>query len=329
MLNQDLNLNQNFFNEDVERQPTRKGYGTGLVELGESDNNIVVLSADLTESTQAHLFAEKFPDRMFQMGVAEQNMAAVAAGFGVSGKRAFISSYATFSPGKNWETIRTTIAYNNSDVKVAGHHAGTMTGPDGATHQATEDIAIVRVLPNFKVLVPCDHIQAHKATLQAGNEYGPYYIRYTRDKSPVITTDSTPFELGKGQVFWKGNSPRIAIFSTGFLTSEAIFAANELKNEGVEVDVINIHSIKPLDLDLILSYSHTVGGFVTVEDHQIAGGLGSAIAEFVAQNKPIPIEFVGMKDSFGETGTPAELLKKYKMDKDGIKESVNKLLSKI
>ena len=164
---------------------------------------------------------------------------------------------------------------------------------------------------------------------QAGNEYGPYYIRYTRDKSPVITTDSTPFELGKGQVFWKGNSPRIAIFSTGFLTSEAIFAANELKNEGVEVDVINIHSIKPLDLDLILSYSHTVGGFVTVEDHQIAGGLGSAIAEFVAQNKPIPIEFVGMKDSFGETGTPAELLKKYKMDKDGIKESVNKLLSKI
>lgn len=329
MLNQDLNLNPNFFNEDVERQPTRKGYGTGLVELGESDNNIVVLSADLTESTQAHLFAEKFPDRIFQMGVAEQNMAAVAAGLGVSGKRAFISSYATFSPGKNWETIRTTIAYNNSDVKVAGHHAGTMTGPDGATHQATEDIAIMRVLPNFKVIIPCDWNQAHKATLTAGKEYGPYYIRYTRDKSPVITTQQTPFELGKGQILWRGNAPKIAIFSTGFLVTEALFAAHDLQNENIEVDVINIHSIKPLDLDLILSYSHTVGGFVTVEDHQIAGGLGSAISEVAAQNKPIPIEFVGMKDTFGETGTPSELLKKYRMDKEGIKEAVKKLITRI
>lgn len=329
MLNQELNLNQNFFNDDVAKEPTRKGYGTALVELGTNDPNIVVLSADLTESTQAHLFAEKFPERFFQMGVAEQNMAAVAAGLGVSGKRAFISSYATFSPGKNWETIRTTIAYNNADVKVAGHHAGTMTGPDGATHQATEDIAIMRVLPNFKVIIPCDFLQSHQATLHAGKEYGPYYIRYTRDKSPVITTESTPFDFGKGQIFWKGNTPRIAIFSTGFLTSEALLAANELEKEGIEVDVINIHSIKPLDLELILSYAHTVAGFVTVEDHQIAGGLGSAIAEVVSQSRPIPIEFVGMKDSFGETGTPFEILKKYKMEKEGIKESVKKLLTRI
>lgn len=329
MLNPDLNLNQNFFNEDVGREPTRKGYGTGLVELGEKNPNIVVLSADLTESTQAHLFAEKFPERFFQMGVAEQNMAAVAAGLGVSNKRAFISSYATFSPGKNWETIRTTIAYNNSDVKVAGHHAGTMTGPDGATHQATEDIAIMRVLPNFKVIVPCDALQAHKATLQAGNNYGPYYLRYTRDKSPIMTTDTTPYELGKGQVFWKGNSPKVAIFSTGFLTSEALFASNELQKEGVEVDVVNIHSIKPLDVELIISYSHTVGGFVTLEDHQVAGGLGSAISEVVSQSNPIPIEFVGMKDAFGETGTPAEILSKYKMDKGGVKDAVKKLLTRL
>lgn len=329
MLNPDLHLNQNFFEEEVVKEPTRKGYGTALVELGTNDPNIVVLSADLTESTQAHLFAEKFPDRFFQMGVAEQNMAAVAAGLGVSGKRAFISSYATFSPGKNWETIRTTIAYNNSDVKVAGHHAGTMTGPDGATHQATEDIAIMRVLPNFKVIVPCDAIQAHKATKIAGSEYGPYYIRYTRDKSSVMTTDLTPFELGKGQVFWKSNAPKVAIFSTGFLTSEALYAAKELESEGIDIDVINIHSIKPLDVGLILSYAHTVGGFVTVEDHQVIGGLGSAIAEITAQQKPIPIEFIGMRDTFGETGSPWEILKKYKMDKDGIKESVNKILNRI
>src|SRR3989344_6220357 len=222
MINKDAKLNPKVFEKDVEMKAVREGYSDGLIIAGEKDSNVVVLCADLTESTRAQKFSEKFPDRFFQIGIAEQNMAAMAAGLGVSKKIPFISSYATFSPGKNWETIRTTIVYNHSNVKVAGHHAGTMTGPDGATHQATEDIAIMRVLPNFRVIVPCDWVQAHRATVLAGKDYGPYYLRFTRDKSPIITTDSTPFELGKGQVLWKGNSPRIAIFATGFLVTEAL-----------------------------------------------------------------------------------------------------------
>lgn len=328
MLNPDLNLNEKIFDEDVEKDATRSGYGEGLLALGETNPNVVALSADLTESTKADKFAEKYPERFFEVGVAEQNMAAIAAGLGVSGKTVFISSYATFSPGKNWETIRTTIVYNNSNVKVAGHHAGTMTGPDGATHQATEDIASVRAWPGIKVVVPCDSIQGAKATFESGQDYGPYYLRFSRDKTPIMTTEASPFELGKAQTFWITDDPQAVIFTTGYMTYYALVAAKKLEKEGINVLVTNIHTIKPIDEKTIIEQSKQTGAVVTVEDHQIAGGLGGAIAEVLAQNNPTPMEFVGMRDVFGESGKPEELLKKFKMDEEAIIASVKKVINR-
>lgn len=328
MLNPDLKLNTKIFDTDVEKDSTRVGYGTGLVALGDMDPNVVALSADLTESTKADGFAKKYPDRFFQAGVAEQNMAAVAAGMGVSGKTVFISSYATFSPGKNWETIRTTIVYNNSNVKVAGHHAGTMTGPDGATHQATEDIASVRPWPGIKILVPCDSIQGKKATIASGKEYGPYYLRFSRDKSPIMTTEDTPFEVGKAQTFWISENPQAVIFATGYMTYYALIAAKKLEEEGINTLVTNIHSIKPLDNNQIIEQAKQTGAVVTAEDHQVAGGLGGAIAEALAANQPTPMEFVGMRDVFGESGNPLELLQKFEMDSNAIISSVKKAIAR-
>ena len=313
MLNPDLKLNPKLFDKDVEMDATRSGYGAGLVELGEQDPNVVVLCADLTESTKSEDFAKKFPDRFFEVGVAEQNMAAIAAGLGISGKTAFISSYATFSPGKNWETIRTTIIYNDSNVKIAGHHSGIMTGPDGATHQATEDIASVRAWPNIKIFVPCDAIEAKKATVEAGKIKGPVYLRFTRDKSPVMTTEKTPFEPGRIQVFWTSNKPQVVIFSMGWLLYQALLAAKELAIQGIEVIVANVSTIKPIDEKSILELTQKAGTAVSVEDHQITGGLGGAIAEVLVRNKSVPMEFVGLQNTFGESGKPAELIKKYKM----------------
>ena len=328
MLNKDLNLNEKIFDEDVEKDATRSGYGEGLLALGETNPNVVALSADLTESTKADTFAEKYPERFFEVGVAEQNMAAIAAGLGVSGKTVFISSYATFSPGKNWETIRTTIVYNNSNVKVAGHHAGTMTGPDGATHQATEDIASVRAWPGIKVVVPCDSIQGAKATFESGQDYGPYYLRFSRDKTPIMTTEASPFELGKAQTFWITDNPQAVIFATGYMTYYALFAAKKLEEEGINVLVTNIHTIKPIDEKTIIEQAKQTGAVVTVEDHQIAGGLGGVIAEVLAQNNPTPMEFVGMRDVFGESGKPEELLKKFEMDEEAIIASVKKVINR-
>lgn len=328
MLNKDLSLNERIFDEDVEKDSTRTGYGTGLVALGESNPNVVALSADLTESTKADGFAKKYPERFIQVGVAEQNMAAIAAGMGVSGKTVFMSSYATFSPGKNWETIRTTIVYNNSNVKVAGHHAGTMTGPDGATHQATEDIASVRIWPGIKVVVPCDSLQGKLATIASGKEYGPYYLRYSRDKSPIMTTENTPFEVGKAQAFWVSENPQAVIFATGYIIYHALVAAKKLEEEGISILVTNIHTIKPLDEDAIINQAKQTGAVVTVEDHQIAGGLGGAIAELLAQNHPTPMEFVGMHDVFGESGKPDELLEKYEMNSNAIYNSVKKVINR-
>jgi len=310
MLNPDLKLNPKIFDTDVEKDSTRVGYGEGLVELGKEDPNVVAMSADLTESTKADKFAKAYPERFIQVGVAEQNMAAVAAGLGVSGKTVFISSYATFSPGKNWETIRTTIVYNNSNVKVAGHHAGIMTGPDGATHQATEDIASVRPWPEIKIIVPCDSIQGKSATVASGKEYGPFYLRFSRDKSPIMTTPETPFELGKAQTFWITENPQAVIFSFGYMTYYALVAAKRLSEEGINTLVTNIHTVKPLDTETIINQVKETGAVVTAEDHQIAGGLGGAIAEALAMNHPAPMEFVGMRDVFGESGNPEELLKK-------------------
>lgn len=332
MLNTDLKLNPKLFNKDVEQIPVRNGYGEGLVVLGEQDPNVVVLSADLTESTKAEEFAKKYPERFFEMGVAEQNMAAIAAGLAVSGKTAFISSYATFSPGKNWETIRTTIIYNDANVKIAGHHAGIMTGPDGATHQATEDIASIRAWPNIKIFVPCDAVEAKKATIKAGKIKGPVYIRFSRDKTPVMTTEDTPFEAGKIQVFWNppagGEKPQVVIFGTGYLLYQGLLAAKELEQEGITVLVANVSTIKPLGEQEVADLAKQTGAVVTVEDHQAAGGLGGAIAEALARTAPTPMEFIGLRDVFGESGKPSELIKKYKMDKDAIIEAVKKAISR-
>ncbi len=328
MLNQEFKLNENIFSEDVEKVATRAGYGEGLMALGETNPNVVVLSADLTESVKANKFAEKYPDRFFEVGVAEQNMATIAAGLGVSGKSAFISSYATFSPGRNWEQLRTTAVYNDANVKIAGHHSGLMTGPDGATHQATEDLAITRAWPKMNVIVPCDFHQAAKATMYSGDTYGPFYIRFTRDNTPVMTTVETPFEFGKAQTFWISENPQAAIFATGYMVYHALVAAKELEDEGINVLVTNFHSIKPIDEEAIINIAKETRAVVSVEDHQVDGGFGSAIAEVLAKNHPTPQEFIGLQNIFGESGTISELLTKYGMDKNAIKEAVKRVIQR-
>lgn len=328
MLNPDLKLNLKVFEEDVAQKATRAGYGEGLVELGERNPNVVVLTADLSESTQTESFAKKFPQRFFEVGVAEQNMAAIAAGLGVSGKIPFISSYATFSPGKNWETIRTTIVYNRSNVKIAGHHSGIMTGPDGATHQATEDIASIRAWPGITIFVPCDAIEAKKATIKASEIDGPVYLRFTRDKTPVITTDETPFDTGKSQLFWTSDNPQVTIFVMGYMLYQALLAAKALEAEGINSLVLNVSTIKPLDEKGILEAVEQTKAAVTVEDHQVMGGLGGAISELLAKNSPTSMEFIGLQDTFAESGKPNELLEKYKMDKNAIIEAAKKVISR-
>ena len=328
MLNPNLKLNPKLFDSEIEQKATRIGYGEGLVELGEKNPNVVVLTADLSESTQTETFEKKFPDRFFECGVAEQNMAAIAAGLGISGKIPFISSYATFSPGKNWETIRTTIVYNNSNVKIAGHHSGIVTGPDGATHQATEDIASIRAWPGIIIFIPVDAIEAKKATLKAAEIDGPVYLRFTRDKTPVITTEDTPFETGKNQIFWTSKNPQVVIFATGYILYQALLAAKNLEEENINTLVVNVSTIKPLDEKNVIELAKTCGGVITVEDHQITGGLGGAIAEVLAKNKPAAMEFIGLQDTFAESGTPKELMTKYKMDKTAIIEAVRKVISR-
>ena len=326
MLNPDLELNEKVFDEDVEERATREGYGEALVELGDSNKNVVALCADLTESTKADAFAAKFPDRFFECGVAEQNMAAIAAGLGISGKIPFISSYATFSPGKNWETIRTTIIYNQANVKIAGHHSGIVTGQDGATHQATEDIALMRSLPGVQVIVPCDVHEAKRATIAAASLVGPVYLRFTRDKTPLITTVDTPYEIGKIYKYWQSDNPQAVVLATGHLLYYALVAAKELESEGINVTVANVATVKPMDVKALLELTAEGGAVETVEDHQVAGGMGSAVCEFLAQNNPMPIEFVGLRDTFAESGKPKELIEKYGLGTKSIKESVNKVI---
>ena len=328
MLNPDLKLNPKLFDKDVEQKATRDGFGEGLLELGNNNPNVVVLTADLSESTRCDKFAEKFKDRFFQCGVAEQNMAAIAAGLAMNGKIPFMSSYATFSPGKNWETIRTTIIYNNANVKIAGHHAGIMTGPDGATHQATEDIAITRCWPGITIFNPCDAIEAKKATIASVTIEGPVYIRFTRDKTPVITTNETPFEVGKTQVFWTSEKPNATIFATGYMIFYALLAAKELETEGIQVLVANVTTIKPIDEENIISIIDKTNCAVTVEDHQVNGGLGGLLAEILAKKRPTPMEFIGLQDTFAESGAPRELIEKYGMGKDAIKEAVKKVVGR-
>jgi transketolase len=313
MLNPEAKLNPKIFEEDIEQAPTRDGYGKGLVDAGEANINVVALCADLIESTRTEAFAKKFPERFFEMGVAEQNMATVAAGLGITGKIPFIASYATFSPGRNWEQIRTTIAYNDSNVKIAGHHAGISVGPDGATHQATEDIAMMRVLPNMKVFVPCDAVEARKATLAAAQVWGPIYLRFQREKTPIMTTDETPFIPGKAQIFWECKKPDVLIIGCGGLLYNAFLAARALEKEKIGAVVLNCSTIKPIDDKKIVELAKKIGAVVTVEEHQVTGGLGGAVAEVLAKHAPTPIEFVGMQDTYGESGAPEALIEKYGM----------------
>lgn len=330
---------KNFLTSTPTELPIRKGFGEGLLIAGERDARIVGLCADLTESTQMHLFAQKFPQRFFEVGVSEQNLASVASGFAASGKTPVISSYAMFSPGRNWEQIRTTICYNDQKVVIAGSHAGISVGPDGGSHQAIEDIAITRVIPNLIVLSPCDAIEARKATmaaLRAPEKGGPksaVYIRLAREKTPVLTKEDTPFEIGKAQVLYKTTdfatrAKKVTIFVTGSLTYQAVLAVPELEVDGVGVSLVNIATIKPLDVETVVAEAKASGRGVTVEEHQIAGGMGSAIAECLAQHNPVPLEFVGMHDEFGQTGTPAQLIQHYGMDRAGIIAAVKKVLAR-
>ena len=328
MVNKIIQLNPKIFETDIEQKPTRDGYGKGLVIAGEENKNIVVLCADLTESTRSHWFKEKFPERFFEMGVAEQNMATVAAGLGVSGKIPFISSYAVFSPGRNWEQIRTTICYNNSNVKICGAHAGVSVGPDGATHQAIEDIATMRVIPNMKVFVPCDEIEAKKATVAAAKIYGPVYLRFAREKTPVFTTEETSFIPGKAEIFWEGKKPQAVVIGAGPILYNALLAAKELENEDIGVIVLNSHTIKPIDEKKIVEVAKKCGAVVTVEEHSVIGGLGGAVAEVLAKNYPVPMEFIGMQDVFGESGEPNELIEKYGMGVKNIKEAIKKVIKR-
>jgi transketolase len=253
-------------------------------------------------------------------------MATVAAGMGVSGKIPFISSYATFSPGRNWEQIRTTIAYNDSNVKIAGHHAGISVGPDGATHQATEDIAIMRAMPNMRVFVPCDAIEARKATLAAAQVWGPAYLRFQREKTPIMTTDETPYVPGKAEIFWQSKKPEVLIVGCGSLLYNALVAARELEEEKIGSIVLNMHTIKPLDEKKLAELAKKCGAVVTVEEHQIEGGLGGAVAEALARHAPTPVEFIGMHDTFGESGAPAELIAKYGMAAKDIRAAAKRAM---
>ncbi|MAG12269.1 transketolase [bacterium] len=326
MINKEQHLVKNIFNlERVEQGPTRDGYGKGVVEAGERDERVVVLCADLMESTRSHWFQEKFPERYIELGVAEQNLATVGSGLANYGKIPFIASYAAFSPGRNNEQIRTTISLNNVPVKVCGMHAGVSVGPDGATHQALEDIALMRAQPNMTVIVPCDAEEARKATYTAAFNNSPVYLRFAREKTPIFTTKETLFEIGKANVLWESEKPDAVIIACGNLVYNALVAAEELKKENIEVDVINNHTIKPMDAETIVAHAKKAGAVVTVEEHQIAGGMGSAVAEVLAQEHPVPIEFIGVHDSFGQSGKPEELIAHYGMDVKAIKDAVQKV----
>lgn len=333
MINPNAHLVENISDASkLEHQPTRDGYGRGVVVAGEKDERVVVITADLVESTRSHWFTEKFPERFIEVGVAEQNLAVVAAGMAVYGKIPFIASYATFSPGRNNEQIRTNIAINNVPVKIVGCHAGVSVGPDGATHQALEDLALMRVIPRMVVVSPCDAIEAEKATMALAFNNRPSYLRVAREKSPVFTTDETPFEIGRAEIFrdpaLAGQASDAAIIGCGPLVYNALKAAEELSKEGINCTVVNCHTIKPIDEETIIKVAQGAGAVVSVEEHQIAGGLGSAIAEVLAQKQPTPQEFVGMRDVFGESGSPSELIEHFGMGVDNIKEAVRKVIAR-
>lgn len=314
------------FAKDMKQEPTRDGYGHGVIAAAAKNPNIVVLCADLTESTRNMEFKEKFPKQFIQMGVHEQLLASLSAGLALAGKIPFITSYAMFCPGRAWEQVRTNICLNNANVKIIGSHAGVSVGPDGATHQAIEDIAIMRCIPNITVISPCDAVEAEKATLAIAKHVGPCYVRYAREKSPIFTTKKTPFRIGRAETFRPGKD--VAIIACGPLVHRALKAAAALKKDGVSAMVINNHTIKPLDEKAIIAAAKKCGAVVTVEEHQVMGGMGSAVAECLARHHPVPMTFIGMQNCFGESGTPEELIAHFGMDTPNIVQAAKQVVKR-
>lgn len=304
----------------IEKKPTRHGYGDAIAEIGEKNTAVVVLTADLSESTRSHIFAKKFPERFIEVGIAEQNMAGISAGLALSGKIPFMTSYSIFSPGLNWLTIRTSICYSQANVKIVSTHSGFSDGGDGATHQALEDIALTRVLPNMVVLAPADYYEAKKAVYAAVEHKGPVYIRLSREATPVFTTEDTPFGIGKAQILMDGKD--ITVIACGPLVYKALEAAQSLVKNGVECEVINCPSIKPLDEVTILTSVEKTKKVVTIEEHQINGGLGSAICELLSDRFPVQVKRLGAMDTFGESGKYEELLGKYGLSTEKIIQAI-------
>ncbi|MBI3952571.1 MAG: transketolase family protein [Candidatus Doudnabacteria bacterium] len=321
-----VELIPDLFSFNIAQAPIRQGFGEGMMILGKENSDVVGLCCDLTESTKMGDFAKAYPDRFVEVGVAEQNLAGLGAGMAHEGKIPFITSYAVFSPGRNWDQIRVSICYSNNNVKIIGSHAGISVGPDGATHQALEDIAITRVLPNMTVFVPADAVEARKATIAAAKIKGPVYIRLAREKTPQFTTDETPFEAGRAYVFREGIHCTIA--AAGPQVYYALKAANDLSKEGIECEVLNMVSVKPMDETTLIQSAKKTGCVVSAEEHQITGGVGSAVAEVLSKNFPVPQEFVGMPDHFGESGEPNELISKWGMDSKAIMGAVRKVISR-
>ncbi|GAB3598155.1 transketolase family protein [Microbacterium tumbae] len=322
----DYPLNPDLHSADVQREPIRAGFGRGLREAGRRDERVVALCADLTESTQMSLFQEAFPDRFVEVGVAEQNLVTVAAGMAHAGKIPFTSSYAAFSPGRNWEQIKTTAALNDQPVKVVGSHAGLNVGPDGATHQMLEDIAIMRVMPNMVVIAPGDSIEAEKATVALAQNGTPAYLRLARDKTPIFSTAQSPFEIGRAYVLREGADVTLA--GTGSMTYELLIAAELLAERGVDAEVLHVPTVKPLDEETILASVRRTGRVVTAEEAQRAGGFGSAVAELLGERLPRPVLRLGVDDRYGETGTPAELLDAFRLTGAHLADAVAGFLSR-
>ena len=319
-------LAPDLFSKEVAQEPIRVGFGRGLLEAGHKDKQIVALCADLTASTKMDNFAKSYPERFVEVGIAEQNLVTVAAGMALAGKVPFVSSYAAFSPGRNWEQIRTTICLNDTNVKIVGSHAGISVGPDGATHQMLEDITLMRVLPNMIVVVPADAVEAEKATKILAAHRGPAYIRLAREKSPIISTDKTPFSLTKAQLLRLGKD--ITIVACGTMVYQALVAAEALAKKGIEAEVINAAVVKPLDIVTITHSARKTGAVITVEEGQIIGGLGGAVAETLADHHPVPMTRIGMHDRFGESGTPQELLEYFGLTSKNIAKQASELLKR-
>ncbi|MEO9169914.1 MAG: transketolase C-terminal domain-containing protein [Candidatus Baltobacteraceae bacterium] len=312
---------------EIKQVPTRNGFGEGLIEAGTRNPNVLAICADLAESTRMEGFKNAHPAQYLEIGVAEQMLVAMAGGLAATGKIPWIASYAMFNPGRSWEQVRTIMALNETNVKIAGAHAGVSVGPDGATHQAIEDIAIMRVIPHMTVVVPCDSVQTKKATLALSETIGPAYLRFARDKSAIVTTPDTPFEIGRAQTFRDGSD--VAIVACGILLYNALIAADEIAREdGIDTRVVNNHTVKPMDEAAIAAAARECGAIVTVEEHQIHGGMGSRVAEIVAQTHPVPIEFIGVHDQFGQSGDPTELIEYYAMGTQSIKAAIRKAYSR-